>query len=279
MRRFKIWANRVLVLIILFGIGGLLSKLFGPDNEITIWYRENILFTVYNIVGIIMVLLAMCGIWVGTRKGSKMFKAVSTIALVVSIVPIIVSIISIVVPKDVAIGVSEHMTNMLNSLKIVLIATGSLIALLVLIWIIVKLVNFFKLNIRERRYKGQNSRFSYVQANEPKAQDLVSKQNETQKFIIEIAHKETSNISNEKLLEEEINKTNEANNSTLEESLNKNDYLEKIVANICPMCGGRLKSHQNHKTNKWFMGCENYFTSQQCRFTIDYAEYKLLKNK
>ena len=50
--------------------------------------------------------------------------------------------------------------------------------------------------------------------------------------------------------------------------------MDQIAHRICPKCGGGLKSRQNHTTKDWFMGCENYFTKKQCRYTIDYRDYK-----
>lgn len=48
----------------------------------------------------------------------------------------------------------------------------------------------------------------------------------------------------------------------------------KIGHKICPSCGGKLVKRQNHSTEEWFMGCENYFSYINCKFTVSYSEYK-----
>lgn len=86
----------VLSLIILSLIYTGICKLFGKDSIIAKFFMNNFIFKAYNIVGIILIILFACGIWVGRKKAKILFSVVSSIMLVFSILSYIPNIIVII---------------------------------------------------------------------------------------------------------------------------------------------------------------------------------------
>lgn len=75
-------------LVILVIIAVILNKIFGKNSIITNYYFENILFSPYNIVGMILLVLSCFGIWLGRKTSSKLFHIVASITAIGSILAI-----------------------------------------------------------------------------------------------------------------------------------------------------------------------------------------------
>lgn len=71
-----------------------LCNLFGEDSFITKLFFKNFLFKAYNIVGLILIILFSCGIWLGRAKSKKLFTIVSGIMLVITVISYIPNVIS-----------------------------------------------------------------------------------------------------------------------------------------------------------------------------------------
>lgn len=86
----------VFSLIVLGLIYAGICKLFGKDSIIAKLFMNNFIFKAYNIVGIILIILFACGIWVGRKKAKILFSVVSAIMLVFSIISYIPNVIALI---------------------------------------------------------------------------------------------------------------------------------------------------------------------------------------
>ncbi len=86
----------VFSLIVLGLIYAGICKLFGKDSIVAKLFMKNFFFKAYNIVGIILIILFACGIWVGRKNAKILFSVVSAIMLVLSIISYIPNVIEVI---------------------------------------------------------------------------------------------------------------------------------------------------------------------------------------
>lgn len=231
-RQFEKTISRIIKFIpIILGLA-VVSNIFGNESKITEFYREKVVFTPYNIVGLIMILCALGGGWIGRKNGSLLFKVVTFLLSSISYFSFIANFVNFFNAQE---NVVEDKANYgFNWVNIIVIALIVIFAILLVAGII-KLINF----IREER-----------------------KQNVTECEPNVLLNEENVNLEQIKQQEEQI----------LKAIKNKIEY--KIANNVCPNCNGELKKKQNRINDSWFIGCENYFSGINCRFTCDYKVYK-----
>lgn len=276
MHKFLVWIKRVVVLLLIFLLFATVERIFGADNAVIAFIKDKFVFTPYNMVGFVMVILAPFGIWVGRKGGGKLLSIISTVALMLSIVSFIGGILKIF---NYGIG-----ANISANIQKVAIFVGVFLLAVAAIIITIKIIQF---GINKHDNKNNNSL--------PKKQ-INAKRNFQVSKTIQLEKKEST---------ADVLKTLEItpcagdfqmdigasliNNIAFNDDLDKNEivraiesihsYEHKVANRICPICGAKLKSRQNRESGKWFVGCENYFTEVNCNFTIDYPTYKKFRHK
>lgn len=75
-------------LIVIIIIAIFLIEIFGKNSIVTNYYFENVLFSPYNIVGVILLILSCFGIWLGKKTSSKLFHIVASIMTISSFLSI-----------------------------------------------------------------------------------------------------------------------------------------------------------------------------------------------
>ena len=70
-----------------------ICKIFGKESFIAKLFIDNFIFKAYNIVGVILIILFACGIWLGRAKAKALLSIVSAIMLLASVIPYIIQII------------------------------------------------------------------------------------------------------------------------------------------------------------------------------------------
>jgi len=271
MHKVKIWFQRVLVLLTLGLIGGIIKKVFGESSEIARFYNENILFTPYNITGIIMVVLATFGVWCGKKRGHTFFKVVSTVAEIMTILSLLSTAIHwLRLDKIVGQETNDEIHKLTMRFRIIGIVVISIVILSVLLW------GIFKIKARLERKKQKKDKENESNNILMKAPLEVGQINpkgfqnclkEKGKVIKSPAAKDLDTVKDGLI----------SNQSNLISTIIVSDNTSrsyKIGHKICPSCGGKLVKRQNHSTEEWFMGCENYFSYINCKFTVSYSEYK-----
>jgi hypothetical protein len=242
-----------------------------------------------------MLVLAPLGIWVGKTNGKKLSSIVSKVITALSILPWITNVLSWVrIPKY----SNPTIEKQASVFRII-----SLIA-----WVVVVITAIYCVVQKIKLIKNKPPKQS------PQDKVLLKESIETD----EKASLNSSPICSDKIdLEvskncypvKKSNQENESSNANNIESINRinsrsdignangekrtadsiRDYkiektshrnkLSQLAHRICPECGGKLKSRQNHQTQEWFVGCDNYFTSIHCKYTIDYREFKEIESK
>ena len=148
--------------IFLIAVAGLVIYIFG-FGAITKFIFKKVLFTPYNIVGIIMTAAAIFGGYINKRQGHWLLKVLTIISAVISLFSIICTILSwfnidllnliwvnLLKPIFVSIG---------NILLWILISIVAIILLCFIIYIVIKLIGWIKeeIKLKEKHkvYQGQ----------------------------------------------------------------------------------------------------------------------------
>lgn len=292
--KFKQWLSRAVMILLLFAGLSVLSKIFGENSEITSFYEDQILFTPYNIVGMIMIPLAPFGIWVGKKNGKKLFATVSKALTAMSILPWIANVLSWARIQEYSDPKLERRATMFRII--------ALIAWIVLIIIFVCFViKRIKTSI-EKREKSENKEIITEKIDihdnflpkTPETLETTIKSNDKNLLLKKVSENEVLVQDDKKEDAYVEEKTFSAQqhiqqeeliilaDDTVDENFESVPYsydLHQIAKRICPECGGRLKSRQNRETKEWFMGCQNYFSSIKCTFTIDYRDFKEIERE
>ena len=266
----------------------LLFHLFGIGS-ITKFVFDKFLFTPYNIVGIIMTIVTICGGYVTKRQGHWLLLTLTIISGIVSVFSLVSTVLSwfninlwgylwtsLFVPAVTTIG----------TILIWIFAAVIAIALVLFaIYGIIKLICYIKeqkeLEISNKNYESQKSLINEI-----------VKENNDKTFTI---NNSNTNINNnfERSIENQNNKVEKKeikekidikeNIEVVDKSIIKerkdvkdiilpNDDELKISNNICPSCGWRLIKRVNRKTKEQFRGCTN-FAYHGCKFTISDKDY------
>ncbi len=236
MNKQKIVTDRIIKFIVVILGFSIISKIFGANSEVTNFYKDKVVFTPYNIVGVIMLLCALGGEWIGKKKGSILLKIITFFFNVSSLSSFGVNILNFL-PEQKNVVVENKVDYGFKWINIIVI----IILIIILVGLFIATISFIK-QIKIRR--------------------ILNKKRVKSNFNIY--------LKKEKEVLEQIKKRQEAEILTAIKA--KKEY--KIGNKICPTCGGELGGNQNKKNGKWFIGCKNYFTDKKCRFTRDYPEYK-----
>ncbi len=246
-RRIKKVIKRIIELVLVFSGLSLVSKIFGQNNAITNFYKEKVVFTPYNIVGLILISLSVLNVWVGKKKSSKLLSVVTFLLSAAPAVSFCLNFLNYFSEQK-----NIEVENKVDyGFECVNIIAGIILTILV-VWIIYLVVHLFK-SIKNRQLLNEEE-------NEDKT--CVKKEETKSKFKIY--------LQKEKEILEQIK--NEQTQKILKAIKNKVEY--KIGNRICPKCGAELKNRQNGQDGRWFIGCDNYFVNIECRFTYDYHDFK-----
>lgn len=160
----------VAILVVLGLINSLLIHVFGKDNFITKWFFDNKIMTAYNIVGVILVILFACGIWLGREKAGKL-KALITFILVI---PTITSIVGFFFSEQ----LNKAKEQAMRVFTIIGYVFGGIISLILLFFIvkfIIWIIGIIVDSISSRssfKYTSGNSNTSYSNTSYSSTSDL-----------------------------------------------------------------------------------------------------------
>lgn len=247
MGKISIWIKRTVILAFILFLGNTVSKMFGNESVITQFVYEKIVFTPYNIAGIIMICLAPFGIWFGKKGGYYLLKIISFVIAFISI-PTFFS------PSPSLSKLIDDLT--FDHIKPIIYVIVVIIILCIVCWIIEV--------IRTRKILNVGNYDSVEEASNNAEDPLYI--NEEKECEIE---REKNDVKG--LLGKESNTKKEAYKPSFYYSKN-----ELISLGICPQCGSKLVSRQNSHDKSWFKGCKSW---PACNFTVDYHKFKLLKSK
>ncbi len=233
----------------------LLLYIFGL-NSFTKFVFKKVLFTPYNIVGIIMTLVTICGGYINRKEGHWIKLALTILSGVVSLFSFACTIFS------------WFNINLLNLIWIRVLKPAAVSVGTVLLWILIviggiALVSFaiygiFKLILYK---KEEKTNYEVNQINSEKLEQFFSE------------NANSNNVSHSKpRMLEESNEKNPKQNVFLD------NYEMSIANNKCPVCGWFLKRRTNRETGERFRGCSNY-GYHNCTFTISEDEYMRIYRK
>ena len=269
------------LLIIIAAI--IIVSVFGFDY-VTKFVLQKVLFTPYNIVGIIMTLATRCGIYINKRQGHWLKKTITWIFGVSAALSFVCTIMSWM-----KIDIWSYLLN--NVLRPAVVSIWTVLA-----WCIIALISFLLLclmiyciikivcQIKERRASQKS-------CEEPKAiltenEEKINQHNA--EFVLADVADNQHEITNESQEEfpAAIDEQHKHHNTTTakdmvflkqDEILSEDDEL-KISENKCPLCGWYLKKRTNRQTGEQFRGCSNYYY-HNCTFTISDEEYLRIYKK
>ena len=247
-------AKMIFPILVVAAIGLAIADVFGADSFITTMFFKKVVFTPYNIVGIILFFLFLGGTWVGRGKAKAMFGA----ATVLSIVPTLIKINNFL-QSDLAAKIFDF----------VAIALIVVVGLLFIIPIIVVVAESI---YESKQEKKQKNKFVVKQPKSLNGEDLMkhiasnveNKKQQTNKNVA----KENNSLGNNQPIQ---------NANYLTSSIKDSDDW-KIANKRCPQCGAKLVSRTNSHDGTHFLGCANYGRTG-CDFTINYHEYHLVRER
>jgi len=229
--------NRILQFILIFMVFSLMCNIFGKDSVVTNFYKEKVILTPYNLVGVIMIVFALFGFWIGKKKGS-----------------ILLTIVTFLFDASAITSFSANFINYFSEQKIITTESGvdygfkwvNVVAIIIIIALALCLVFAIFCLLKNIKIKREKT-------SEPS-------------IINEFCEEQI--CSDEKLKGEQEQKIINAIKKTKE---------YKIGNKICPTCGAPMKLRQNRTNGSWFVGCQKYFTLSKCKFTYNYSKYKKLE--
>lgn len=247
-------------LLPLFLILKFLTSILGDGNPIVELYKEKVLFTPYNITGMIMLVLNLFGIWVGRKTGIKLHSAVKKIVWLISTLPYLATPLSwlkLEFQNDPIIDEIIARLRTIGRLFLIILFLTAMLGLLCVVrtW-------------KKKREKIARKTGVDLSPNIEGVQDPSLPKEPIAPIVASVAEGWTS-VSN-----------TTAERIPLSSSILEGEkYLIAIANGVCPHCGGRLRSLRNRQTDKWFKGCENYFAEKKCGFTLDYWAFKNIQRK
>lgn len=248
----------------------IIKDLFGKDSLITKYFFDKVVLTPYNVVGIILIILFSCGIWVGYKNSKILFSIISFLFLI----PTLFGTAKILFPNQIA--------EFLNGIKQFFINVIIVFAAIVFVVIIIYLSVLIKSKIQDRKYckrdfENDKSMPTKNISNSVENGTCTKLKNE------ELKREEVSNESNE-IVDNNCNNDNNVTKETilqqeLSQPLIEIVKHERYIANrTCPQCGSILVSRKNRYDDTYFLGCSK-FGKTGCDFTINYVDYYDLKEK
>lgn len=249
-------------------------------GSITKFVFKQILFTPYNIVGIVMTIFTICGGYITKRQGHWVLLTLTILSGLVSAFSFITTVLS---------WFDIHLWSLLwnNILKPAVITVGT-----VLLWIIlgvvalaligfiiygtIKLICYIK---EEKEWKLNN----IVYQKQKTLVEKIAQENYTPNVKPQAKVEKIKSILYESQEKVEIKQSNNSpkiidENKIVEtkqvedQIILPDDFELKISNNICPVCGWYLKKRINSQTGEQFRGCTN-FAYHNCTFTIPEDEY------
>ena len=247
-------AKMIFPILVVLAIGLVIADVFGANSFITTIFFKKVVFTPYNIVGMILFVLFLGGVWVGRGKAKVMFGVVS----ILTIMPTLIKINNFL-KSDLAAKIFDF----------VAIALIVVVGLLIIIPIIVVIVK----SIYERKEeKKQKDKFISKQQNSLSDGDIM-------KYIV-------SNVENKKQQTNKnvVEKNNFFRNTQSSQNTNYRTFCIKdtddwkIANRICPQCGAKLCARTNGYDGTYFLGCTKYGKTG-CDFTINYVDYYAMRER
>ena len=244
----------------LFLILKFLTSILGDGNPIVELYKEKVLFTPYNITGMIMLVLNLFGIWVGRKTGIKLHSAVKKIVWLISTLPYLATPLSWLKLEFQNDPIIDEIIARLKNIGRLFLVISFLIAMLFLLCVV--------RTWKKKRVKSARKSDVDLSSNVESVQNSPLPKESILPIVTSVTEGRpaVSNATAERI-------------SFPSFILDGEKYLIAIANGICPRCGGRLRSLRNHQTDKWFKGCENYFTEKKCGFTLDYWAFKNIQRK
>lgn len=260
-------------------IAVLLISILGVGS-ITKFVFKQILFTPYNIVGIVMTIFTICGGYITKRQGHWILLTLTILSGLVSAFSFVTTALS---------WFDIHLWSLLwtNILKPAVISVGTVLLWIVIgvvalaligfiIYGIIKLICYIK---EEKEWELNN----IVYQKQKTLVEKIARENHTPNVKPQANVEKNKSISYESKEKVEIKPSN--NQSKIidenkmveikqieEQIILPDDFELKISNNICPVCGWYLKKRINGQTGEQFRGCTN-FAYHDCTFTIPDDEY------
>lgn len=250
------------VLICVFGFGSITKFIF-----------KKMLFTPYNVVGIIMTVVTICGGYLTRRQGHWLKLVLTILCGIVSAFSFACTICS---------WFNVNLLNLIwiKGLKPAVVSVGT-----VLLWILIvvvgiavigfaiygliKLICYIK---EEKEWKTSQK----VYQNQKVIVEQIARENIKEMIIPKVSPPKLQQSASDTPIVKPTQKPIEQPKVPIKEEPKQvilpNDYELKISNNICPVCGWYLKKRINSETGEQFRGCTN-FAYHDCTFTIPDDEY------
>jgi len=249
-------------------------------GSITKFVFKQILFTPYNIVGIVMTIFTICGGYITKRQGHWVLLTLTILSGLVSVFSFVTTVLS---------WFDIHLWSLLwnNILKPAVITIGTVLLWIILgaialaligfiIYGIIKLICYIK---EEKEWKLNN----IVYQKQKTLVEKIARENYTPNVKPQAKVEKNKSILYESQEKVEIKQSNNSSKiidenkivetKQVEDQITLPDDFElKISNNICPVCGWYLKKRINSQTGEQFRGCTN-FAYHDCTFTIPDDEY------
>ena len=251
--------------IIIFAVATI--GLFG-FGAITKFVFKQILFTPYNIVGIIMTIVSICGGYITKREGHWLRALLTALSSIISIFSFVcmglswfdINLFALIWEKI----LSPAVVGVGTVLMWILIVVIAVVIVAFIIYEIVKLTIYIKearkWRLKQKDYESQKNLIAECSDDDnkerQKKEEASSDANENS-----IVNNQTSYRITEK----------EQQDNNKQASL-PSDYELMISNNLCPKCGWYLKKRTNGDTGVQFRGCCN-FKYNHCTFTISDEEF------
>ena len=251
------------IVISLFGLGSITKFVF-----------KKLLFTPYNIVGIIMTISTICGGYINKRQGHWIKLTLTIISGIISLFSLVCTICSwfnidllhIIWTKALRPTVISVGTVFL---WILIVAIGIAVVGFV-IYGLVKLICYIK---DEKDWQEGQKIYNSQKVMVEKIAKENSIQNTDSKSLSQKNQQNVSKIPEIKeVLPNFIDKNEAQQKQDIKQVILPNDFELKVSNNICPECGWFLKKRINSQTGEQFRGCTN-FAYHNCLFTISDDEY------
>lgn len=240
------------------------------NRRVTRFILKKILFTPYNVVGMIMTIVSLSGGSLSKKQGHWLKFALTCLGWGITICSYTclvcswfnINLIDFIFQR----GLKPVMLKVGKFLLWLIIVIVGIIALGFLMYGLINLIIYLK--------EKKNLKHNKVNHSIQRSIGVGS----IRKNIFQ-ATQVNNNINNKKIVENKELETKtcnlkqvKENNHEIELKIVEDDLEEKVSKNICPECGWYLKKRINYGTGESFRGCSN-FAYHDCTFTISEREY------
>lgn len=248
-------------------------------GSITKFVFKKMLFTPYNIVGIIMTVVTICGGYITKRQGHWIKLALTILCGVVSAFSFacticswfnidVLNIIWTKALRPAAISVGTVL------LWILIVAVGILVVGFAIYGLIV-LICYIK---EEKKWKTDRKSYQSQKSIVNQIAKENAKPNIKTATTVTRVQKTVTNIQQAKPIQQNTEKPKLQPKEASKQVALPNHYELSISNNLCPRCGWYLKKRINKETGVQFRGCTNY-GYHDCPFTISDDEYMRIYKK